>query len=94
MENVIGYLQDGMAAWWREGLPVGEVPQITVQDLHRELDTLQLIDVRPTRRVGSRPCRARRFRSRCRALTRSLADVDRRAAPFAVHWPSPATAVR
>ena len=24
----------------------GEVPQITVQDLHRELDTLQLIDVR------------------------------------------------
>jgi hydroxyacylglutathione hydrolase len=46
MENVIGYLEEGMASWFREGLPVEQIPQITVQDLHRELGTLQLIDVR------------------------------------------------
>jgi hydroxyacylglutathione hydrolase len=46
MENVIGYLEDGMAAWFREGLAVDQVPQITVQDLHREMDGLQVIDVR------------------------------------------------
>jgi hydroxyacylglutathione hydrolase len=46
MENVIGYLEEGMASWFREGLPVEQVAQITVQDLHRELDTVQLIDVR------------------------------------------------
>jgi rhodanese-related sulfurtransferase len=50
VENVIGYLEEGMTAWFREGLPVEQVPQITVQDLHRELaagdDHIQLIDVR------------------------------------------------
>ena len=46
MEDVIGYLEEGMAAWFREGLPVEQVPQITVQDLHREMEHVQLIDVR------------------------------------------------
>jgi len=46
MENVAGYLEDGMAAWFREGLSVEQVPQVTVQDLHREIDHLQVIDVR------------------------------------------------
>src|SRR5262249_19509126 len=46
MEDVVGYLEDGMSGWFRAGLPVAEVPQITVQDLHRELDHVQLIDVR------------------------------------------------
>ena len=46
MEDVIGYLQDGMAAWFGAGLPVAQVPQITVQDLHRELQHVQLVDVR------------------------------------------------
>jgi len=50
MEEVDGYLEDGMTAWFRERLPVDTVPQITVQDLDRELtagtDHIQLIDVR------------------------------------------------
>jgi hydroxyacylglutathione hydrolase len=46
MERVVGYLEGGMAAWFREGLPVEQIAQITVQDLHRELQHIQLIDVR------------------------------------------------
>ncbi|HKA02119.1 MAG TPA: rhodanese-like domain-containing protein [Candidatus Solibacter sp.] len=46
MEDVIGFVEDGMSAWFRAGLPVSETPQITVQDLQRELDHVQLIDVR------------------------------------------------
>ena len=50
IEQVVGYLEDGMTAWFREGLPVATVPQITVHDLNRELATdpghIQLIDVR------------------------------------------------
>jgi hydroxyacylglutathione hydrolase len=46
MENVAGYLEDGMAAWFREGFAVEQVPQVTVQDLHRQIDHLQVLDVR------------------------------------------------
>jgi rhodanese-related sulfurtransferase len=46
MEHVIGYLEGGMPAWFRDGLPVEQVPQVTVQDLYREIDHIQLIDVR------------------------------------------------
>lgn len=46
MEHVTGYLEGGMTAWFREGLPVDQVPQVTVQDLHRELEHVQVIDVR------------------------------------------------
>jgi glyoxylase-like metal-dependent hydrolase (beta-lactamase superfamily II) len=50
IEQVVGYLEDGMTAWFREGLPVATVPQITVQDLNRELAAdpghIQLVDVR------------------------------------------------
>jgi glyoxylase-like metal-dependent hydrolase (beta-lactamase superfamily II)/rhodanese-related sulfurtransferase len=46
LENVSGYLDDGMTAWFREGLPVDQVPQLTVQDLNREIAHLQVIDVR------------------------------------------------
>jgi len=50
IEQVIGYLDGGIAAWFRKGLPVETIAQITVQDLSRELTTdaghIQLIDVR------------------------------------------------
>jgi rhodanese-related sulfurtransferase/glyoxylase-like metal-dependent hydrolase (beta-lactamase superfamily II) len=50
LEQVAGYLQDGMAAWIREELPVAQVPAISVQELGRVLaeqpGSLQLIDVR------------------------------------------------
>jgi hydroxyacylglutathione hydrolase len=46
LEKVEGYLEDGMTAWFREGLPVEQVPQVTVQDLNREIVHLQVVDVR------------------------------------------------
>jgi len=46
MENVAGYLEDGMAAWFQAGLPVEELPQVSVQDVNREIEHLQVVDVR------------------------------------------------
>jgi hydroxyacylglutathione hydrolase len=50
IERVVGYLADGIAGWIRQGLPVEQSPQISVQDLHRLLSDnegdVQLIDVR------------------------------------------------
>jgi glyoxylase-like metal-dependent hydrolase (beta-lactamase superfamily II)/rhodanese-related sulfurtransferase len=46
MERVPGYLDEAMAAWHREGLPVAETAQVTVQDLSRELGNVQVVDVR------------------------------------------------
>ena len=46
IENVAGYLEEGMAAWFREGLAVAELPQVSVQDVQREIDHLQVVDVR------------------------------------------------
>ncbi|MBI4465665.1 MAG: MBL fold metallo-hydrolase [Acidobacteria bacterium] len=50
IERVVGYLADGIAGWAREGLPLEQIPQISVQDLQRllsaEPEEVQLIDVR------------------------------------------------
>jgi glyoxylase-like metal-dependent hydrolase (beta-lactamase superfamily II)/rhodanese-related sulfurtransferase len=46
IENVVGYLRDGMTGWFREGLPAAEVAQITVHDLAREREHVQVVDVR------------------------------------------------
>jgi glyoxylase-like metal-dependent hydrolase (beta-lactamase superfamily II)/rhodanese-related sulfurtransferase len=46
IERVAGYLEEQMAAWGREGLPVVQLMQIPVQDLARELEHVQVIDVR------------------------------------------------
>ena len=49
LERVAGYLEDGMAAWIREGLPVAEVPSISVQELCQMLagdGSIQVLDVR------------------------------------------------
>ena len=59
MENVTGYLEDGMTAWFREGLPVEQVPQITVQDLCAPRDRSRAGDRRPpARRMGADAHRA------------------------------------
>lgn len=61
VEHVSGYLADGIAGWTREGLPVRELPQISVQNLNSLLleqpDAIQVIDVRrPTEwRAGHIP---------------------------------------
>jgi hydroxyacylglutathione hydrolase len=49
LENVAGYLEGGVAAWDRAGLPLATVPQITVDELKallQENDALQVVDVR------------------------------------------------
>ena len=49
IESVAGYLENGIAAWEREGLPLASTDQITVDELDRRLAENragQLIDVR------------------------------------------------
>lgn len=49
LESVAGYLDGGVSAWDRAGLPLATVPQITVDELAalaREGDGLQVVDVR------------------------------------------------
>ena len=49
LEDVAGYLDGGLAAWHRAGLPVSELPQIAVGELNdrlREAGGLQVVDVR------------------------------------------------
>jgi hydroxyacylglutathione hydrolase len=49
LENVAGYLDGGVAAWHGAGLPVSDVPQVTVSELRERLRNgggLQVVDVR------------------------------------------------
>lgn len=47
IEDPRGFLQGGIAAWKQAGLPVADVPQITVQELSRQQSQcLQVLDVR------------------------------------------------
>ena len=49
LENVAGYLDGGLPAWYRAGLPVSDLPQIAVDELRdrlREGGGLQVLDVR------------------------------------------------
>jgi glyoxylase-like metal-dependent hydrolase (beta-lactamase superfamily II)/rhodanese-related sulfurtransferase len=48
IEDPRGYLQGGVAAWRQAGLPVAQLRQMTVQELHdqRQSNHLQLLDVR------------------------------------------------
>ena len=48
IEDPRGFLQGGVAAWKRAGLPVGQVLQMTVEELHDRLgrNHLQVLDVR------------------------------------------------
>jgi len=50
IERVTGYLKDGITAWIRAGLPVRETPQISADQLFKDLSDsgsdLQVVDVR------------------------------------------------
>jgi hydroxyacylglutathione hydrolase len=45
-DQVIGFLQGGMAAWQEAGLPIQEVRQISVKQVARHRHTLTILDVR------------------------------------------------
>ena len=48
IENVTGYLENGVAGWKEAGFPLTETPKITVEELHRRLGSqrLEVLDVR------------------------------------------------
>jgi hydroxyacylglutathione hydrolase len=50
IERVTGYLKDGIAGWIRDGLPVRQTSQVTVEQLHQLLaedqNGVQVVDVR------------------------------------------------
>ena len=88
LENVVGYLDGGIAAWERSGRPLAATEQITVDELERRLKEggeLRVVDVRRpmewqarshrgrAARPVERASRARRKRSSHRARSRSCA---------------------
>ncbi|MBI3683644.1 MAG: MBL fold metallo-hydrolase, partial [Acidobacteria bacterium] len=49
IQRVCGYLAQGVTGWARAGLPLEQMPQVSVQELHRQLqdpDGLVVLDVR------------------------------------------------
>jgi len=49
-DRVEGYLAGGLESWYKEGLPISEVNLITVQDLHKWLNSKERITVVDVRR--------------------------------------------
>jgi hydroxyacylglutathione hydrolase len=86
MENVAGYLEAGMAAWFGAGVPASEIPQVTVQDVHREIEHLQLVDVRQPGEWEQGHV-AQAAHKPLPKLATMLSDLDR-ARPVAVHCKS------
>jgi hydroxyacylglutathione hydrolase len=82
----VGYLEDGMAGWYGSGLAVSEVPQVTVQDVQREMEHLQVVDVRQPGEWESGHLEHARLKSLAK-LSDLLADLDR-SRPVAVHCKS------
>ncbi len=90
IERVTGYLEDGIAGWTREGLPVDEIPQITVQQLDQLVKEdpggIQIVDVRrPAEWQAGHLERA--LHKPLDKLTTMLDDLDA-AKPIAVHCKS------
>jgi glyoxylase-like metal-dependent hydrolase (beta-lactamase superfamily II)/rhodanese-related sulfurtransferase len=48
IEDARGFLKNGVAAWQQAGLPLAQLPQMTVQELHQRMadEALQVLDVR------------------------------------------------
>jgi hydroxyacylglutathione hydrolase len=50
LDKTVGYLHDGVHAWQQAGLPLEEIPQISVLQLNDQLseqpDAVQVVDVR------------------------------------------------
>ena len=86
MERVAGYLEGGMAAWFGAGLPVAPLAQITVQDLQREMDHVQLVDVRQPGEWEQGHIAGARLKPLPK-LVQSLDGLDRER-PVAVHCKS------
>ncbi|MGH6628653.1 MAG: rhodanese-like domain-containing protein, partial [Burkholderiales bacterium] len=80
IENIVGFLDGGIFAWQRAGLPLNEVPQISVlqlnEELHAHADGIQLLDVRRPMEWEAGHLERARLKP-LHQLRESLADVDR-----------------
>ena len=56
LENIVGYLEDGVAGWIKGGFELDYIPQITVQDFvelrNQEPDRITVLDVRELGELG------------------------------------------
>ncbi len=90
IERVNGYLQDGIASWIRENLPVEQTPQISVEQLHQLLaedpGAIQVIDVRRAAEWQTGHLEQASLKPLDK-LASSLDDLDR-SKPVAVHCKS------
>jgi hydroxyacylglutathione hydrolase len=90
MERVAGYLAGGIAGWTAAGLPMEQVPQISVTELHELLehdrDGMTVIDVRRPGEWNGGHIAAAKLRP-LDNLSATLNDLDRRR-PVAVHCKS------
>jgi hydroxyacylglutathione hydrolase len=88
IESVAGYLDGGMLSWNDAGLEISTVPQITVDDLNRLLETetqLQVIDVRrpPEYQSGHVP----------RAVAAPLSILDERVSSLGLKTDKPTAVI-
>jgi hydroxyacylglutathione hydrolase len=81
IENVAGYLADGVAGWIKSGIELDYIPQITVQDFielrNNEPDRIAVLDVREPGEVDANGAIEN---SRCiplGSLSSRLAELDR-----------------
>jgi rhodanese-related sulfurtransferase len=89
-EGVAGYLAGGIAAWAAAGLPMQQVPQISVTELHdlleHDRDAITVIDVRRAGEWNDGHI-AGAILKPLDNLSAAVDDLDRRR-PFAVHCKS------
>ena len=83
VERVIGSLRGGMAEWAREKRPVAEIGQVSAEELSRELDNVQVIDVRRPGEWADGHIDGAKLKP-LNQLESSLGDLDR-SRPIAVH---------
>ena len=87
IENVAGYLEDGIAGWSRAGLPLEQTSQVSVEQLHdlmiQDRNSVQVIDVRRAAEWQAGHVEHARHKSLDR-LTSLLGDLDK-SKPVAVY---------
>jgi hydroxyacylglutathione hydrolase len=87
LDKAVGYLDDGLHAWQQAGLPLEEVPQISVLQLYEQLrehpGSVQVIDVRRTGEWAAGHIEQAQAKP-LHKLTSLLADLDPHK-PIAMH---------
>ncbi len=85
IEHVVGFIEDGVAGWVRDSLPLQQTDQISVQELSAQTD-LQIVDVRQPAEWSAGHIEGAILHPLGR-LNKSLSELDR-AKTLAVHCKS------